>query len=210
MKHLNLTLTLAFTSIMFFACKEQTTMPGNNELTHQKETIKYADQPLSDEVLTLKTTSTEIDGVDDLDKHRFGKFFCDRAEFFVIHEPQYEVYSVKPKSITLFYLDGELSQTKYILSEDIINKLLNELGRASIIGCDFENRSVIQTQPILISTEQGLRLNEKLNNFELKWTFGEKQIKYRVNTTGGKAEFSYLEKVKNYERVFKKIEKYCI
>lgn len=165
---------------------------------------------MPDELLILETPSPTKNVNTNLDKHRFGKFFCDRAEFFVIHEPQYEVYSVKPKSITLFYLDGELSQTKYILSEDIVVKLLNELGRASIIGCDFENRSIIQTQPFLISTEHGLRLNEKLNNVELKWTFGEKQIKYRVNTTGGKAEFSYLEKLKNYEREFKKIEKYCI
>lgn len=107
------------------------------------------------------------------------------------------------------YLDDELRQTKYILNTDIVANLLIKLGSFKIKGLDFRNRKIISDRHIVLKTEKGIIMNNKLDNYELRWSFGDKEIKYRV-TTASQDKFVYIEKVKNYEEEFKAIEKSCV
>jgi hypothetical protein len=204
--------TIFLLGVLLLTCCKQTnndSLTSEKSLTLENPSKKFDNKEVPEKLLTLNTQPKDESSRENIDENLFGKFFCDRAEFYIIKNPQNKVYSSRPESITLYYLDGELRQTKYILNSDITTKLLRELGGFKIIGLDFKNRDIISSRQIITKTENGVSLNSQLDNYELKWTFGDKEIKYRVNADS-KDKFVYLEKVKNYEKEFSTIEKYCI
>jgi hypothetical protein len=205
-------LSLILFGLLTLTCCHQTT---EDSLAEEKKMIliqqsnKFDNKEVPENILTLNTQPNNEITQENIDGNLFGKFFCDRAEFYIIKNPQNKIYSSHPESITLFYLDGELRQTKYILNSNIVANLLRELGSFKIKGLDFRNKEIISTRQIIVKTGKGIIMNSKLDNYELKWTFGDKEIKYRV-TTASQDKFVYVEKAKNYEEEFKAIEKFCI
>lgn len=159
-------------------------------------------------MLKLNTNSKSDFAKGDINANLFGKFFYDRAEFYIIKNPQNKIYSSQTESITLFYLDGELSQTKYLLEKDIGSPLLKELGSFRIKGFDLKNRAIITSKNSLIKKEgKEIIINQNLDNYQLEWSIGSKEVIYRVNTTNDQKTFEYLEKIKNYEQEYQAIEK---
>jgi hypothetical protein len=136
----------------------------------------------------------------------YGRFFYERAEFFVIDNPTNTLHRSKVKSITLYYLDGQLSQTKYILDDNIVDRLIHNYGNFKIAGRDAHSREIISSQPIVHRTGTGWRLNDQLTRYELIWSVGNKQIKYGVDITSSKEPFTYWEQLKDYPKKFKTIE----
>ena len=187
----------------------------NREVLHNSITSSESDNrnfdnaEVPEELLTLRSENSNETKNDTLSDNLFGRFFCDRAEFYIIDNPQNEIYFQKPTSIILYYLDGELCQAKYELEENIADRLFKELGRCRIIGIDLKNRAIIESNGILIKSETGTEFNPELDNYELKWTIGDKEVKYRVERKEDKIRFIYTEKLKSYEKQYKRIEKYC-
>ena len=156
-------------------------------------------------LLTLSALPKTTIKQGDIRGNLFGKFFYDRAEFYVIENPQNKIYSSTTESITLFYLDGELSKTKYILSSNIAPFLLKDLGNCSIKGLNVKNSEIITDGKPIFKKGGKVMLNKELDNYELTWTFKNKEIVYRVNNENTK--FEYIERNKNYEQQFKAIER---
>jgi len=206
-------LLIAFVSLVWIQCKEEpqktkesavamTDKPGTREVTLNERTVP-------EKLLTLSTRPVEVMDEGRIDDNLFGKFFCDRASFYIIDNPQNKIYSSDAESITLYCLDGQLMQTRYFLTSNIVTDLLQQLGSFSITGLDFENREIIRSRDILTRVNGKPALNVKLNNYELKWKFGDKEIKYRVDNDSAQ-RYAYVERVSNYDKEFKAIEKFCI
>jgi hypothetical protein len=207
MKHL----LLAY--IILFSCRQESRIVSSTEEILVEVPIpiskKLDDKEVPENRLTLNTTPESISDQDHIEENLYGKFHCDRAQFYIINNPQNDIYNAKVNSITLYYLDSSLCKTKYILKTDIGPNLIMELGSFRIIGFDFKNREVITTGPIISETPGGNVLNPALDNYELRWTFGNKEIRYRVNPESTD-QYIYLEKEKNYEAKYKNVERYCI
>lgn len=204
--------TFALIGILTLTCCEQSktdSLLADNHSFSSNTAKNLNNKEIPESLLELETQSRAETTQENIDENLFGKFFCDRAEFYIIKNPQYEIYYAKPESITLYYLDGKLLQTKYILSNDIATNLIRNLGNFKITGLDSKNREIITHSNVIVKTEKGIILNAELNNYEIKWAFGEKEISYRVNA-GLNDKFFYIEKVKDYNKEFKAIEKYCI
>lgn len=183
---------------------------GASQQAHKKPSGKKLDNAVvPEELLRLKNERSDSVGDATLKGNLFGRFFCERAEFFVIDNPQNEIYSQIPGSIVLYYLDGELWQSKYEFREDISNRLYKELGRCRIVGLDEKNKKIIGSKEIRVSTEMGIRFNPELDNYEIKWRIGDREVKYRVEKVKDKNRFFYIEKLKDYEKQYNQIEKYC-
>lgn len=198
--------------ILLSACQVK---PDENDDTDflvvkKKELVKLDDQKVPDRLLTLNTEAKTEVMQGSVSGNLFGKFFCDRAEFYIIKNPQNNIFSAKANSIVLYYLDQQLRQTKYALTKDIVTQLVNSLGSFSIVGLDNKNRKIVRSKRIVNKTKNGWTFNNQLDRYELEWTFGDKQIKYRVNPDNHEGHFVYLEKTKDYEKEFKALEKYCI
>jgi hypothetical protein len=174
-----------------------------------EEAGKMNNKKISQEILTLNTQPATKSSLTSMDENLFGRFFCDRAEFYVIKNPQNNLYSSKTESITLFYLDDQLRQTKYILTNDITTFLINDLGSFKIQAFDVKNKEIVKKEKVIIQTKDGVALNNKLDNYELRWVFSDKEIKYRVNVNAT-IQFLYTEKTKGFEKEFNQIEKNCV
>jgi hypothetical protein len=203
--------TLLFIILMIFSCKKNVvhTETQTKKLESIAQSKKIEDELVYENLLTLNTQTKTGRHKENIHENLFGKFFCDRAEFYIIKNPRNEIYECSPESITLYYLDGKLRQTKYILSSNIVTNLLVELGNFNILGLDSKNKEIVRNRDVIRKTMKGVTLNESLDNYELKWVFGDKEIKYRV-MKGSKNKFIYLEKVKNFEKEFQAIESYCM
>nr|HPM29742.1 hypothetical protein [Chryseolinea sp.] len=137
----------------------------------------------------------------------FGKFFADRAEFFVINKPTNTLHGSSIQSITLFYLDGQLSKTKYVVADNIAENLVQQFGSFTITGLDQHNKSIIASHTVMI--ENGIeskRLNPQLDNFEMTWKKGSSQIKYRASKANAMDRYTYTERLSNYEQAYRSVE----
>lgn len=203
---------IALVFITLISCKEtsEEKNPEKQSASNKRRVVKLDGQQVPDRLLTLNSASNLDVLKGSVSGNLFGKFFCDRAEFYIIKNPQNNVFSAKANSIVLYYLDQQLRQTKYILSVDIVTQLVNSLGNFSITGLDKKNSKIIQARRVVSKTEKGWEFNNELDNYELEWTYGDKQIKYIASPHHFEGPFVYLEKVKDYEKEFKALERYCI
>jgi hypothetical protein len=206
MKKSNLFILAALLTIACATPPEKETVPIEVLLIEEKPT-ENKKRIYADSLLQLNTSPVQ-EGFQ-LESHHFGDFFCDRASFYVIEEPANTFYSKEAASITLFYIDGALRQTKYLLKDDISADLVRSYGTFKIAGFDDKNRQLIKTRSILKDSAQGMIVNPILDNYELRWVFNDREIKYRVKRVGEEVEFKFVERVKNFEKEFSSIEKMC-
>ncbi len=118
------------------------------------------------QLLTLNTKATTPTSTGNAE-NLYGKFFYDRAKFYIIKNPKNRLHSSSIKSVTLVYLDDVLYKTKYSLSSNIVEELLKKYGVFNIVGYDFTNRDIISSEKVM-SEENGIFvLNKKLDNYQL-------------------------------------------
>lgn len=212
---INSTVIIVLIGVGIIAYHEEATNP--TQLNLKPEPILEVKQKNLDseivpqQLLTLNTTPKTNIEQGDLRGNLFGKFFFNRAEFYVIENPQNKIYSSHTESITLFYLDGELCQTKYLLENNIVSHLIKDLGNFNIKGFDIKNRDIISSGTSIIKIERKqLLIHKDLDNYQLKWSVGNKEIIYRVSTAQGYEKYEYTQKRKDYEQEYKAIEKYVL
>lgn len=136
----------------------------------------------------------------------FGKFFRQRAEFYVIENPNKTLYNHPVKSITLYFLDGALAKTKFELDDDISDDLIQSYGTFSIIGYDTLTRKMLKTEKVVQAINEKKVLNKNLMNYQLKWDRHTKFIYARVDKSQHKKRFEYIESIKDYDEKYKEVE----
>ena len=133
-------------------------------------------------------------------------FLKERAEFYVIENPNKTLYDQPVRSITLYFLDGTLAKTKYTLDADISDHLIRSYGNFSIKGYDSLTRSLFKTEKIIQEIDHKKILNKNLRNYQLKWEFDNKYVFVRVDKTKRKKRIEYSETLKNFHSTYKKVE----
>lgn len=206
MKKSNLIILSCFI-FSIFSCNENPPKIESKEVV--KTDINTKDTIEEKEVAKVK--SIDFDLEEDIENNEneeqlFGKFFDERAEFFIIKEPHKTIYNANVKKITLFYLDGKLAKLKYILDSDISNALLNNHGSCKLKGLDPEDRYLMKHSEVIKKEEKSYSLSNKLNNFQIQWDLDDRSLVMRVRTKEDEKVFEYEEKIKNYENYFKTME----
>lgn len=189
--------------ILLVSCEREATT-DKSESSKPIE-FKKSEKNISERFLRLDGQQDTLRNYE-LGKNLFGKFFQKRAEFYVIENPNKTLYNRPVKSITLYFLDGTLSKTKFELDEDISNDLIRSYGAFTIKGYDTLTRKLLRTEDIMKVSDQEKILNEKLTNFELKWDRDSKFVFARVDKSGPKKRFEYIEALKDYGKRYKHIE----
>ncbi|MCS6975345.1 MAG: hypothetical protein N2044_01980 [Cyclobacteriaceae bacterium] len=135
----------------------------------------------------------------------FGKFHCDRASYYIIRHPKERLFGAEVVSITLFYLDSALLQTKYEMRYDISLILINQTGNCRITGLNEKNRKIISEEWVVKRTKDGLMLHPELDSYELIWRLPDRELRYRFTDEG----FFYYERYRGYEQKLKLLEAIC-
>ncbi len=140
-----------------------------------------------------------------LEENLFGRFFNDRAEFFIVKNPKMSIYGSRVESQTFYYIDGILCKTKYRLAQNIAPQLINAFGKFKILGRDSLNTSVLKNEKVLIG-EKTKHINTSLTNYEMTWVRGDKYFVLYVNETYGNNYFELTEKLLDYETRLKSVD----
>jgi hypothetical protein len=167
--------------------------------------IRKSEKNISERFLRIDGQSDTLRNFE-LGKNLYGKFHRDRAEFYIIENPNKTIYGHPVKSITLYFLDGTLAKTKFELDQDISNDLIESYGKFTITGFDTLTRKLFKTEKVIHALNQRKVLNKNLLNYELKWEMPSKLIYTRVDKSGPRKRFEYIETIKNYDSKYKRIE----
>lgn len=198
-------------SCMVSCSNNQEDMPGTNTRMAKITLLNNLNnKEVPVEFLSLhEPTEEEGTAVADADiaGNLYGKFFNERAEFFIIDNPKNKLHNTAVKSITLYYLDGQLGKTKYILEHDAAERLIKCYGNFKISAHDNKNREILTSGKVLIRKGEDIVLNQQLDNYELKWTSGNNIIVYKVNLNDEQETYRYVEKRNTYEQNFREVEK---
>src|SRR5688572_1855006 len=98
----------------------------------------------------------------ELGRNLYGRFFRERAEFYIIENPNKTIYNRPVKSITLYFLDGTLAKTKYELEDDISDDLIHSYGNFTIQGYDTLTRRLVKSKRIIHVINDKKILNKSL------------------------------------------------
>jgi len=141
-----------------------------------------------------------------LDDYRFGKFFQDRAEFFVIQNSNSTIFNTPVNTVVLYYLDGEHCKTKFIVADDISSQLLDEYGNFKIIPLDDETKEVLSKEDIVVTENEKKVINRALAKYELLWKLNNKVVRFRVDRGNPTEPFVYTEQVPHYDNLYRNLE----
>jgi len=189
--------------LAFVSCEKE---PAQEEQQEPDLEITKSEKNVSERFLRIDGTLDTLRQYE-LGKDLFGKFFQERAEFYIIENPNKTIYGHPVKSITLYFLDGKLSKTKYELDADISDDLIHSHGTFTIKGYDSITRRVFKTEKIIDRVNNKKILNKNLVNYELKWEMPTKFIYARVDKSGPKRRYEYIESLKNYNERFRGVER---
>ena len=194
-----------FTFIALVSCEKDSAKDDQQKDPDQEEITK-SEKNVSERFLRIDGTLDTLRQYE-LGKDLFGKFFQERAEFYIIENPNKTIYNHPVKSITLYFLDGKLSKTKYELDTDISDDLIHSYGTFTIKGYDSITRRLFKTEKIIDRVNNKKILNKNLVNYELKWEMPTKFIYTRVDKSGPKRRYEYIESLKNYDAKFRGVER---
>jgi len=158
------------------------------------------------QLLTLNTKPSTPTSTGNIAENLHGRFFYDRAEFYIIKEPKNKIHSSSINSITLVYLDDVLCKTKYSLSSNIVDALIKKHGAFNITGYDLANKELISLEEVMIEKNGYFELNKKLDNYQLSWQSKNTELVYRANSNLEQPIFDYTERRIDYENRLRVIE----
>jgi hypothetical protein len=197
----NAALLLAITVFLLSCEKDAVT----SEKVAETNQTKKSEKNVSERFLRIDGQTDTLRNYE-LGKNLFGRFFQQRAEFYIIENPNKTLYNKPVKTITLYFLDGTLAKTKYELDEDISDDLIHSYGTFTIKGYDTLTRALFKKEKIVTIKDHKKTLNKNLTNYELKWDLESKYIYTRVSKVGQWKKFEYIEALKQYSSKFKQLE----
>ena len=195
---------VAICTAMCMSC-EQKVLLKEDDIEEERKPVEKSEKNISERFLRIDGRTDTLRNYE-LGKNLFGKFFKQRAEFYIIENPNKTLYNKPVKSITLYFLDGALAKTKYELDEDISDDLIHSYGKFTIKGYDTLTRGLFKREKILSVKDQKKMLNKNLTNYELKWDLESKLVYARVDKSAPKKRFEYIETLKHYSSKFKQLE----
>ena len=133
------------------------------------------------------------------EEHLHGRFFKDRAEFYVVEKPEMFISNTLVKELTLYFIDGILCKKKYALANDISSELMKSYGSFKFLPLNPNTRTIIQKEPVVIKTPTGNVLNDKLDRYEMKWYKEEVLIKYGFSEDSVTTDIFLVEELSAYK-----------
>lgn len=139
-------------------------------------------------------------------EHLYGKFFDDRAEFYIVENPELYISSTLVNRLTLYFIDGTLCKKKYELDSDISNDLMKAYGGFRFKALNDTTYKLSRSEKIVLKTEEGNLINQKFNRYQMKWSKADVDIKYVVFKDSIAGELELVEELTAYKNLLRAAE----
>lgn len=206
-----MTLKLSITSlsflILFGSCNQHSNF-NSNSTTALIDTFKRTSNFISNKSTFDFSLATNIESIDLSQFDLYGKFFNDRIQFYTSNNTRTNILNANVEHITLYFIDGVLAKSKYILSDNISSHLINTKGKFKFKALNWKNKNLAQNESILYKEGQKYQINGKFDNYQLKWISDSKDIIY-TNKDSFELQpnnYVYSEELNHYKEVFLQIQ----
>jgi hypothetical protein len=140
-----------------------------------------------------------------------GKFFGERAHFYIIKRPNMDLFGSPVEQVTLYFIDSVLAKSSYRLESNISNRLINSLGKFSIKALNDSNSVMMKTAKVVTKENGWYRLNPDLSQYQLSWKRREYNIYMKVRKkTPDEPVIDFIEEVNYYRDALRAIEEYSM
>lgn len=189
----------------FFSCQRvERTHQSTEEASTKIDLPEPQRLPADLQILTINETFEEERP--SLDDYLFGKFFQDRAEFFVIQQSNSRIFNTPVSTVVLYYLDGEHCKTKFIMAEDIGARLIAEYGNFKIVPLDEPTKELLAQEEIIITENNKKVINKTFRKYELLWKLNTKIVRFKVDLDNPIEPYIYTEHVPQYDNLYRNLE----
>lgn len=138
-----------------------------------------------------------------------GSFFENKIEFYTIEEPSIRLFDTRIKKVTLYFIDGYLTKTKYLLEKDISSALINVHGKFNMVPLDTLTKNSVEDKKILRKVNKLYELHGNVQQYQLKWKKENKTLRYRKIrdlTLENESVMEYIEELNDYLPQFRMLE----
>ncbi|HCX22856.1 MAG: hypothetical protein CMB80_29735 [Flammeovirgaceae bacterium] len=139
-------------------------------------------------------------------EHLYGKFFDERAEFYIVEKPELYVSDALVNRLTLYFIDGTLCKKKYELDTDISQELMKSYGGFRFKALNDTTYKLSREEKIVIKSDTGNVINDAFNRYQMRWEDDGVAIKYMVfkDTIAGQLEL--VEELLAYKELLRAAE----
>lgn len=139
-------------------------------------------------------------------EHLYGKFFDDRAEFYIVENPELYISSSQVNRLTLYFIDGTLCKKKYELDSDISTELMKAYGGFRFRALNDTTYKLSRSEKIVLKTKEGNVVNDKFNRFQMKWEDEDVDIRYVVFKDSLAGQLELIEELGAYKQLLRAAE----
>lgn len=111
----------------------------------------------------------------------FGEFYTEDFVIYKLSRIDYLAEAYFIDDINLYFIDSTLVKMQAFLREDRSNSLISRYGKAKIHISDYHNKKLLETEKVLTRVNGKPQINEKLDQYTLKWKRNNLDISYSVN-----------------------------
>lgn len=163
-----------------------------------------------DKAATFDLISVEIgatkEQVSVAEDHLYGKFFDDRAEFYIVENPELYISNAEVNRLTLYFIDGTLCKKKYELNTDISSELMKAYGGFKFKALNDTTYKLSRMERIVNKTDSGAHINGKFNRYQMRWDDEEVLIKYIVFRDSTASQLNLVEELAAYKDLLRAAE----
>ncbi len=201
-------LIYAFTiTLIAFQCSPKKSIkdePVRKGLT-ESEKIANIEEAITFDLISVEIGATR-EQMNVSQEHLYGKFFEDRAEFYIVENPDLYVSDALVNRLTLYFIDGTLCKKKYELDTDISQELMKAYGGFRFKALNDTTYKLSREEKIVVKSDSGSFINDSFNRYQMKWEDEGVAIKYLVfkDTTAGQLEL--VEELLSYKDLLRAAE----
>ena len=113
-------------------------------------------------------------------KH-YGEFYTEDFSIYTLGRIDYLAEAYFIDDINLYFIDSVLVKVQAFLREDRSNEFISKYGKAKIFISDAYNKSLLKDEKLVTRVNGKMQINDKLDQYRLKWTRETADIYYEVN-----------------------------
>lgn len=149
---------------------------------------------LYEDLITLHELSISDQGAEERisPEDLFGKFYDERATFYVITDPGLFIGDAPVSRLTLFFVDDELMKKKYELEKDIHQDLIRIYRNFSFVPLNANSRQLADTETPVVKEQK--TINPLFDHYRLIWRMEFSHILYESE----RGLFTFIEQHPDY------------
>ncbi len=189
---------------------ECTQRATDTKANHRDERTEASQRANLEEVKSYDLITVEIGATREQmavsKEHLHGKFFNDRAEFYIVENPELYVSDALVNKLTLYFIDGTLCKKKYELDTDIGPELMKSYGGFRFKALNDTTEKLSHKEQILVKDEAGNQINDHFNRYQMRWEDKGVAIKYVVFKDSLSGQLELVEELVHYKGLLRAAE----